>query len=169
MTSPGWYLQILIVECQESLHYPAKKIWFQTATPICKKNFPEKRKNQQKYTAIKIWPQIIDLQPVALKQEFTDLCILIDWSWCPWRAIMTSASSNTNILIFFGSITWCCKIQSSRVPGVPNNMWSVTFWPLDTEENKIYHKYYNVHSRRKISFWDNYGIESLLPFSPLTA
>lgn len=77
-----------------------------------------------------------DLSTLNMKLK-TYLCILIDWSWCPCRAIMTSASSNTNILIFFGSRTLCLKIQSRRVPGVPNIMWSITFWPLETVKKRI--------------------------------
>ena len=77
-----------------------------------------------------------DLSTLNMKLK-TYLCILIDWSWCPFRAIMTSASSNTNILIFFGSRTLCLKIQSRRVPGVPNIMWSVTFWPLETVKKRM--------------------------------
>lgn len=64
--------------------------------------------------------------------KLTYLCILMDWSWCPCKAIMTSASSNTNILTLFGSITLCRRIQSSSVPGVANIMWSVTLWPFVT-------------------------------------
>ena len=62
--------------------------------------------------------------------------ILMDWSWCPSNAIMASASSNTNIFIFFGSSARLRRIQSSRVPGVAKIMWSVTFWPLDTVERR---------------------------------
>ena len=64
------------------------------------------------------------------------LCILMDWSWCPCIAIMTSASSSTNILIFLGSTALCLKIKSNIVPGVANKMWSVTLWPSDTEKEK---------------------------------
>ena len=60
----------------------------------------------------------------------------MDWSWCPCIAIMTSALSSTNILIFLGSTALCRKIQSNIVPGVANKMWSVTFWPGDTEREK---------------------------------
>merc|ERR1719500_195168 len=56
----------------------------------------------------------------------------MDWSWWPWVAIITSASSRTNTVIFFRSKNLNFKLQSSTFPGVPMMMFSVILLPLAT-------------------------------------
>lgn len=58
------------------------------------------------------------------------------WSWWPWVAIITSASSNTNTLIFLGSMNFSLEHQSSTVPGVPMTICSEIFCPLSTAERE---------------------------------
>lgn len=58
------------------------------------------------------------------------------WSWWPWVAIITSASSKTNTLIFLGSMNFSLEHQSSTVPGVPITICSEIFWPLSTAETE---------------------------------
>ena len=60
------------------------------------------------------------------------LCILIDWSWCPWVAIITSASSSTNTRICFKSKNRNFRDQSKTFPGVPIMIWSVILEPLES-------------------------------------
>ena len=81
-------------------------------------------------------PEMFLRSKATSKSTKAYFCILMDWSWWPCIAIITSASSSTNILIFLGSTALCRKIQSNIVPGVANKMWSVTFWPGDTEREK---------------------------------
>lgn len=58
------------------------------------------------------------------------------WSWWPWVAIITSASSKTNTLIFLGSMNFSLEHQSSTVPGVPITICSEIFWPLSTAKTQ---------------------------------
>lgn len=66
------------------------------------------------------------------------LCTRMDWSWWPWVAIMTSASSRTNTRIFFKSNTLNLVDQSRTVPGVPMTMWGSISWPLVTAVTQDY-------------------------------
>ena len=60
------------------------------------------------------------------------LCILIDWSWWPWVAIMTSASSKTKTRICFRSKNLNFNDQSKTFPGVPMIIWSDILLPRDS-------------------------------------
>ncbi|MEQ2179246.1 hypothetical protein GOODEAATRI_022666 [Goodea atripinnis] len=55
------------------------------------------------------------------------------WSRWPCMAIITSASSNTNIVIFLGSISLYLVHQSRTVPGVPMTICSCNLTPRSTE------------------------------------
>lgn len=68
------------------------------------------------------------------------------WSWCPCVAIMTSASSRTNTVIFLISNTLYLVHQSRILPGVPMMMCSPTCSPRPTK--------FNWHNHDKIElFW----------------
>lgn len=54
------------------------------------------------------------------------------WSRCPCMAIITSASSKMNMVIFLGSMKWYFVHQSSIVPGVPITICSCSGTPLCT-------------------------------------
>lgn len=56
------------------------------------------------------------------------------WSRCPCVAIITSASSRTNIVIFLGSMSLYLVHQSRTVPGVPMTICSCSGTPRSTEE-----------------------------------
>merc|ERR1719187_88912 len=56
----------------------------------------------------------------------------MDWSWWPWVAIITSASSRTNTVIFFRSKNLNLMLQSNTFPGVPMMMFSDILLPLAT-------------------------------------
>ena len=56
------------------------------------------------------------------------------WSWCPWVAIMTSASSSTKTSTFDKSKHLSFVPQSSILPGVPKRIWSVNWVPRETNQ-----------------------------------
>lgn len=76
---------------------------------------------------------------VQVKCEHTHLWIRMLWSWWPCVAIMTSASSRTNTLIFFGSMNLSFWHQSRTVPGVPITICSWSFTPLSTAQKERHH------------------------------
>lgn len=85
------------------------------------------------------------------------LWIRILWSWWPCVAIMTSASSRTNTLIFFGSINLNLLHQSSMVPGVPMTICSCSFIPRCTgNKTKTKTSQLNVLSRSVVPNWPVY-------------
>lgn len=65
------------------------------------------------------------------------------WSRCPCVAIITSASSKMNMVIFLGSMRWYLVHQSRIVPGVPMTICSCSGTPLSTAEEVHAHRYYN--------------------------
>ncbi len=64
------------------------------------------------------------------------------WSWCPCVAIITSASSRTNTLIFLGSMSFSLTHQSRTVPGVPMTICSLIITPRSTGRGHSSHHTY---------------------------
>lgn len=83
---------------------------------------------------------------------YAHLWIRILWSWCPCVAIMTSASSSTNTLMFLGSMNLNLLHQSSMVPGVPITICSRSFIPRCTENRRKKHTLINTQS----NLWCNH-------------
>lgn len=61
------------------------------------------------------------------------------WSRWPWVAIITSASSSTNMVIFLGSMSLYLVHQSWTVPGVPMTICCCNLAPRSTEHNAESH------------------------------
>lgn len=70
------------------------------------------------------------------KNNRTHLWIRMLWSRWPCVAIITSASSSTNMLIFLGSMILSLVHQSRTVPGVPMTICSCNLTPRSSEHDR---------------------------------